>query len=193
MNKIFVLNAPPRCGKDTVTNKMIEECGLRTASFKYPLYNLFVHTTGMPASEFLVKYEEDGWKDTPHEFLNGKTVRQLLIHISENYIKPFYGDDYFGKWVADYIKFAEQDAEKEMCWVIPDGGFQPEFNAMKEVFGDRLVIISMEREGFRDFSGDSRGWIYDWEKCPEAGSVHFDTTNGNEEVFEFIKKEILSA
>ncbi len=115
-----------------------------------------------------------------------------MIHISENYVKPFFGEDYYGKWVADYIKFAEFDAEKEMVWVIPDGGFQPEFDAMKEVFGDRLVLISLEREGHRYFKDDSRDWIYFWDKYPEDGAKHFDTTEGNEEVIKFIKKELFS-
>lgn len=193
MKPIFILNAPPRTGKDTIANRVIEECGIRTASFKYPMYDIFIRTTGMPAEEFFTLYETSGWKDTPAAFLNGKTPRELMIHISENYIKPFFGKDYYGKWVADYIKHFEQDASSEMVWIIPDGGFQSEFDAMKEVFGDRLVIISLEREGHTDFSGDSRGWVYDWNKYPEKGSVHFDTTNGNEEVVNFIKKEVINA
>ncbi|MGL4520518.1 MAG: hypothetical protein ACRCUJ_12840 [Phocaeicola sp.] len=190
MNKIFILNAPPQTGKDTIAEIVTKECGARTASFKFPMYNIFVHTTGIPASEFFEKYEEKGWKDNPQDFLEGKTPRELMIHISEGFVKPFFGEDYYGKWVADYIKFHEFDAEQEMVWIIPDGGFQPEFDAMKAVFGDRLVLISLEREGHRSFVGDSRTWIYDWKEFPSEGAKHFDTTEGNEEVIKFIKKEL---
>ncbi|MGL5579850.1 MAG: hypothetical protein ACRDCE_02645, partial [Cetobacterium sp.] len=75
MNKIFILNAPPQTGKDTIAKEVVKECGARVASFKYPMYNLFVHTTGIPASEFFEKYEEKGWKDSPQDFLGGKKPR----------------------------------------------------------------------------------------------------------------------
>ncbi|MGL5015024.1 MAG: hypothetical protein ACRC6V_12150 [Bacteroidales bacterium] len=191
MSKIYILNAPPQTGKDTIADLVIAECGVHTCSFKYPMYNLFIHTTGMSASEFFDNYDTPGWKDSSQEFLNGRKPRELMIHISEEYVKPFFGEDYYGKWVADYIKFAEFEAEKEFTWILPDGGFQPEFDAMKKAFGDRVVLISLEREGHRDFTGDSRSYIYDWEKYPENGSVHFDTTEGNYNVINFIKKGML--
>ncbi|MGL5013791.1 MAG: hypothetical protein ACRC6V_05795 [Bacteroidales bacterium] len=192
MNKIFILNAPPQTGKDTIADIVIKECGAHTSSFKYPMYNLFIHTTGMSASEFFDKYDTKGWKDSPQEILNSKKPRELMIHISENFVKPFFGEDYYGKWVADYIKFAEFDAETEYTWIIPDGGFQAEYDVMKRTFGDRMVLLSLEREGHRYFKDDSRNWIYDWDKYPEDGAKHFDTTEGNEEVIKFIKKELFS-
>lgn len=185
MSKIIILNAPPRCGKDTIANVLNEKGGFRTASFKYPLFNIFIHTTGMPSSEFFELYEQEGWKDSPAEFLNGKTPRSLLQHISENFIKPFYGPDYFGQWIADYIGFFEQDAEKEFNWVIPDGGFKPELAALEAKFGDRVHVVQLEREGYRDFGTDTRGYV-----GTDLGSnTHrFDTTNGNEQVIEELLK-----
>lgn len=184
MKPIFILNAPKRVGKDTVANQIVEECGVRTASFKYPIYDLFIKTTGMPSDEFFGLYLVDGWKDSPQAFLGGKRPRDLMIHISENYVKPFFGKDYYGKWIADYIDFAEKDSGSEMAWIIPDGGFQEEFDAVKKVFGDRVKLIHMYREGHKDFTGDSRNWIYE-------PTVTFNTTEGNEEVLNYIKKELL--
>lgn len=187
MKPIYILNAPAGCGKDTIANQVVEECGARVASFKYPLYNIFTSTTGMPNSEFFHKYEDRSWKEGSQEFLNGHTPREFMIHISEKFIKPFFGDDYFGKWVADYITFHEQDRESEMVWVIPDGGFQVEVEALLKVFGDRVKVLQITREGFNSFYGDSRGWV-----STSKGVEKFDTTNGNEVVVNYIKKEVLN-
>lgn len=172
-NKIFVLNAPSRCGKDTVANYMSKRnLNLMQSSFKFPMYDLFIRTTMMPTKEFFTLYEVDGWKDTPNEGLNGKTPRQLLIHISEVYIKPFFGNDYFGKWVADHIESIEKTKEKELPWVIPDGGFDSEIQALVDKFGDRVVVVRFQREGFRTFDGDSRNWV----TKPKAVYLDYDTT-----------------
>lgn len=156
---IFILNAPKRVGKDTVAMYMETYCGdIRKASFKDPLYNLFLATTGMDQHAFYEKYEESGWKDTPNEMLNGKSPRELLIHISETYIKPFFGKDYFGKTLSQMIQGAEE-VSGEVPWVIPDGGFNEEIEAMYETFGNRIVVVQFTRDGYCDFSGDSRDWV----------------------------------
>lgn len=177
MSKIFIMNAPPRCGKDTIAEKLVQEGGFKTAAFKYPLFNIFIHTTGMPSSEFFELYEQGDWKDTPADFLNGKSPRNLLQHISEGFIKPFFGPDYFGKWIADYIAFQEKDAEKEFNWVISDGGFKPELAALEEKFGDRVHVVQLEREGFRGFGTDTRDYV----ATDRPDNTHrFDTTGGND-------------
>lgn len=177
MSKIFIMNAPPRCGKDTIAQELIEKGGFKTAAFKYPLFNIFIHTTGMPSSEFFELYEQGDWKDTPADFLNGKSPRNLLQHISEQFIKPFFGSDYFGNWIADYIAFAEQDAEKEFNWVISDGGFKPELAALEKKFGDRVHVVQLEREGYRDFGTDTRGYV----ATDLPDNVHrYDTSGGND-------------
>lgn len=177
MSKIFIMNAPPRCGKDTIAQELIEKGGFKTCAFKYPLFNIFIHTTGMPSSEFFELYEQGDWKDTPAEFLNGKSPRNLLQHISEQFVKPFFGSDYFGNWIADYIAFQEQDAEKEFNWVISDGGFKPELAALEKRFGDRVHVVQLERDGYRDFGTDTRSYV----ATDRLDNVHrFDTSSGND-------------
>lgn len=191
MKPIFVLNAPAQTGKDTIANHFVDDSSILKAAFKDPMYEIFMATTGLNRKEFHDLYETPGWKDTPQEITNGKTPRELMIHISENFIKPFYGKDYFGKWVGEYIQRVERDAiGEEVVWVIPDSGFQHEYDALKAIHGDRLILISLEREGRRDFGGDSRNWVFDWELCEEHGAIHFDTTDGNEEVIKIMKEAI---
>lgn len=159
MNPIIILNAPPQSGKDTLANILKSRYPLiRDTSFKLPLYHLFCQTVGIDYQEFMDLYLTEGWKDTPNKDLNGKTPRELMIHISENYIKPFFGDSYFGKQVTDQIYFYEHTREEEFTWVIPDGGFDSESESLLSTFGDRLVCIQFTRDG-KTFENDSRNWI----------------------------------
>ena len=158
-NPIIILNAPAQSGKDTLAYIFSTKNPLvKTTEFKNPLFYLFCHTAGYDYTEFSNLYKEQGWKDTVNDKLNGHTPRELLIHISENYIKPFFGKDYFGKALSEQIILKESLNEEESTWVIPDGGFNTETEALLEAFGDRVVCIQFTRDG-KTFEGDSRGWI----------------------------------
>ncbi|MGL5016263.1 MAG: hypothetical protein ACRC6V_18590 [Bacteroidales bacterium] len=188
MKPIFVLNAPARVGKDTIANHFVDGATVLKAAFKDPLYAIFMSATDLSHREFHALYETPGWKDTPQAITNGKTPREFMIHISEKFIKPFYGDDYFGKWVGEYISRMESDViGEDVVWVIPDSGFQGEYDALRAIHGDRLVLISLWRDGHDTFTGDSRGWVFDWYDNPLNGAHEFDTTHGNEKVIEFIQ------
>ncbi|QDH46525.1 hypothetical protein LAh8_87 [Aeromonas phage LAh_8] len=159
MNPVIILNAPPQSGKDTLANVLKKRFPLmRETSFKLPLYHLYCQTVGIDYSDFMDLYNTVGWKDTPNTELNGKTPRELMIHISENYIKPFFGDTYFGEQVSKQIEFYEYSREEEFSWVIPDGGFDSETEHMLKLLGERLVCIQFTRDN-KNFDNDSRNWI----------------------------------
>lgn len=184
MNKIFILNAPPQTGKDTIANyftgKMIIE---NTTCFKYPMLEIAATVLGISFPQFLKLYTDnkDNYKDSPASNLQGATIRQLLIHTSENFIKPFFGPRYFGEKIADKIEFS---GRKDESWIIPDGGFQDEVDALVDRFGDRVVVIQLSREGHETFAGDSRGWV-------DGPTVMcFNTTEGNDKVIEYISSTL---
>lgn len=173
-NTIFVLNAPKRCGKDTAARFMQTYCeDMRSISFKDPIFNVFLATTGMDQYEFHELYATDDWKDEPQDFLGGKTVRDMLIHISENFIKPFYGDDYYGVSLAKMLMAAEDKIGQEVPWVIPDCGFDSEVDALVELLGSRVVVVQFHREGFTDFGSDSRDWV-----TTDSPRYHLEQNNG---------------
>lgn len=177
MNKIFILNAPPQTGKDTIANSTF----YMKASFKTPMFDIASKTLGLTLEDFMDKYETSGWKDTVLPELQGGTVRQLMIHISENYIKPFFGPTYFGDAVVRHIKNFEESNSVEFPWVIPDGGFPTEIEMLEKEFGDRVIVVQLEREGHRDFGVDSRTYV------SGKNTVRFDTTNGNQAVLDYMK------
>lgn len=157
---ILLLNAPAQSGKDTVASILETGYGFRPNSFKNPLFYLFCHTAGFDYEEFMDLYSTDGWKDTPNEKLNGKTPRDLMIHISENYIKPFFGDTYFGEALANQIESYElaHGDNVEYSWVIPDSGFNDEAQVLIDKFKDRVICVQFTRNG-KTFEGDSRNWV----------------------------------
>ena len=161
-NPIFILNAPKRIGKDTVATRMREfDSEIQTGSFKEQIFNIVRITLSVENScHFFDNYDVGDWKDSPVGYLNGKTPREFLIHISENYIKPFFGNGYFGRSLADHIQEMEElYMFRECTWVIPDGGFLEEIEEMYQTFGDRVVVVHITRPGFESFTGDSRGFV----------------------------------
>lgn len=193
IKKVFILNAPPRTGKDTIASDA-DLCGFSYSikSFKEPLYNIAATTLGLSLPEFMLLYDTDGWKDSPQEICNNKTPRELMIHISETYIKPFFGYDYFGKQLCASVEKAFYDNRCVSCSqfvIIPDGGFNKEVVPLIEAFGNDVVeVIQLEREGYRDFGHDSRSWI----DLSGVKITKFDTTKGNDGVLKYIEQQMIN-
>lgn len=183
---IIILNGPARVGKDTIAKAFEKAPQTLSTAFKRRIWEVVALTMGMRLEAFLRRYDGDeGWKDTPQKEWGGKSVRDLMIHTSETYIKPFFGSDYYGAETAKYIAEVEE-LWGENSWIIPDGGFQPEVDALVDKFGERVIVIQLTREGYSDFTGDSRGWVMG------PVTVVFDTTNGNDQVIKWINGKINS-
>lgn len=192
LKKIFVLNAPPRTGKDTIASTA-GVCGFEyfIKSFKEPLYKIAATTLGLSLPDFMILYNKEGWKDSPQDICNNKTPRELMIHISETYIKPFFGYDYFGKQLTADINSLYKSLEDSHCYqfvIIPDGGFNTEIIPLIETFGEGVVeIIQLERDGHNDFGNDSRSWI----DLPHVKITKFNTNKGNDEVLRYIEQQMI--
>lgn len=190
---IFILNAPPQTGKDTIAAEVLRRTDAGTCAMKDPMFQVFCATVGIDFHDFMNLYETPGWKDSPQVLTHGKTPRELMIHISENFVKPFFGDDYYGKALAKQIEDIEDRLGSQRSWVIPDGGFQDEFDAFKRIHGDRVTLIHLHRTGHTDFTGDSRNWIYETKDGFVDKGLWFDTTEGNDKVIKFMEDMINGA
>lgn len=154
MSRVVILNGPPGCGKDTIGAFAADDWGFASLSFKQPMYAIAAATIGMTTEEFLQNYDNREWKEKLIPEWGNKSVRDLMIAVSETYIKPFYGDDYFGRNVAFNIK---RMAPFVRDYVITDGGFYSEVDALiKEDI--EVYIVHMFREGCT-FEGDSRNYV----------------------------------
>lgn len=75
--------------------------------------------------------------------------REALIHVSEDIMKPKYGQDYYGR------KFLEKvESSPERYSFAADGGFADEVLPLLDA-GYQVVVAQLERSG-ATFEGDSR-------------------------------------
>jgi len=149
---IIILNGPPGCGKDTIANWLRDHAGYAKTCFKHALYEATAGHYGIPVTEVIERNENRDLKELPWH--QGLSVRQMLIHVSENEIKPKHGKDYFGRKAAARLLGIDRSV------VFADGGFIEELQPLKLMFGDRVKVVRLVRDGY-DFTGDSRSYLPD--------------------------------
>lgn len=94
------------------------------------------------------------WKDVPLYDIEQEllSTRKLLIHMSENVIKPSFGSDAFGKALVSQLP------ENGIVF-ISDSGFPEELQPVIDHVGaDNLLVVRIHRDGCT-FEGDSREYL----------------------------------
>jgi len=151
--KIIVLNGAPSTGKDTITHFFSDKLDFEKMEMKKELFDIALSVSGISKEDWFERYgdREDNLKEVPWDKLNGISQREFLIKISEDWMKPVFGNDVFGIKAANRVL----DSDKKM-FMFSDGGFIEEFNAITSVFGeDNVLLVRLHREGC-SFEGDSR-------------------------------------
>lgn len=167
MARIIILNGPIGCGKDAVGLEFAAREGISLCSFKEPMFRIAAATIGMPYDVFCMNYENREWKEEIREDLGGHSIRHLLQQISENYIKPFFGPDYFGRQAAENLRARAWQNE----FIYTDGGFAAEIDVLTEEH--EVCLIHMYRDGCT-FDNDTRSYVLT-NKVPR---IHTLTNNG---------------
>lgn len=149
--KFLIFNGPPRCGKTTIAR---EASRLLRERHNKIVYN---DSFAQPMKHFIavalaMKYDEIA-KDSMNAVLSGYTPREFLIHLSEHYMKPRYGEDVYGRLL--YHRAMAQDPIPDVV-VIDDSGFPAEVGAVQGY----KAIVRIEREG-TSYEGDSRNYLPD--------------------------------
>ncbi len=147
--KIVFLNGPPHCGKDSASDRLREAMGsIVQMKFADPLKDSVCGMLGISRAEL------ERVKDIPHVALNGETPRMLLIRLSEDLIKPVYGDQFFGKIAVGKLDKLPMNA----IVVFSDSGFLSEAIPVVTAFGiTNCVKVEIHRGGMT-FAGDSRSY-----------------------------------
>lgn len=152
--RCIILNGPPGVGKDTIADYMVKELGFKKMGFKTPLIEIACRLVGMSVDEFMTHYTRE-LKEKPWERLRMglkcHSPRSLLIHVSENCLKPVFGQDIISKALVDEVLSSTQDV------VFADGGFVDEINTLYQALPG-LVVVQLHRPGY-DFSNDSRSYV----------------------------------
>lgn len=150
-----VFNGPPRSGKDTLAQMLVEHMDSRITapvkqeSLSLPLRHIAYSMVGRT-------YEDSTYEDFKRELFgefNFTDGRHLMIDVSESFLKPVYGQSIMANMLIT------RNSDFDGLLLIRDGGFQIEVNPLLTAYGTRNVyIVRVERDGC-DFSNDSREWV----------------------------------
>lgn len=172
-NKIILINGPPRSGKDHIVRCLLEH-PKSPFSLKYSRPDGFLLPIKLKHMKFAdplkagalallgysglnveqVRRLSELLKDKPQEKLNGKTLREFLIYLSEETVKPFAGKNFFGR-------IASSVCDETPYTIFSDSGFIDETQAVVDHFGEEnVLLIRLHRDG-ETFSklNDSRSYI----------------------------------
>ena len=152
---IVGFNGPPRAGKDTMVQMFLEHMDSQGCTIPViettPTVQLFQIACAMTGWEYnLATYEE--FKAT-HFDLFGKDGRQLMIDVSEEFLKPTYGESVKAKMTLASL------GDFHGLVVFSSLGFQMEADVFIDAVGaENLYVVRVERPGY-DFTNDSREWV----------------------------------
>lgn len=167
--RIVILNCPPRSGKDTIAEEFVKRHNFGMMSFKYHLKKIALLISAIPLYMWDHRYERE--KDKPWELLNGLSQRQYLIKISEEWVKPLHGKEYFGQRVVEDISRSGLDS-----FILPDGGFKEEMKPVLNEYGPNSVLILQWGRAGSSFDNDSRDWVTDFPEVTRKMERDNDTT-----------------
>jgi hypothetical protein len=145
-----LLNGPPNCGKDTLAD-LLTDFGFDKHEFKAQLYEDTANHYGVSVTELTALAKGRDTKEVPW-VVTGLSPREMLIHVSENVIKPNEGLDYFGVAAAQRC----QEGNATLA-VFADSGFETEWPPLADLY-ENLVVFRLTRAGC-SFAGDSRGYL----------------------------------
>lgn len=153
--RIILLNGPPNSGKDTLGEILSQRGYGSLHSFKERLITISLFISGVSITDWVQRYNNRELKETPWERLGGLSQREYLIRVSEEWLKPTFGEDYFGRAAAARIK---EEGPFRQDIIFTDSGFPAEMEPLRAVSND-IVLVRLHREGCT-FAGDSRGYMY---------------------------------
>lgn len=152
--KILLLSGPPGAGKDAVgaeVELMLDKRGLIVERLKFAAVLREAAAGALGLSALTVQALERD-KDTPAPALLGRTWREVLIQLSEDFFKPLFGQRYFGEAMLTALCGAEAAGVTHA--VITDSGFPEEAEPLL-VPGWHVHHVRLSRPG-HTYEGDSR-------------------------------------
>lgn len=163
---MVLLNGPPDCGKDTIALHLIPYFAFAKMDPAAPLKRMAAGLLDMDVSaverhkeaEFNILCKEtisDDFGSTP-EYGPKDTLRRLLIRISEDFLKPIYGDTFLGR-----LAVRELQRSAYSLIILTSSGFATEASSIIRVVGkSNTLLIRLHRDGCT-FDGDSRSYLKD--------------------------------
>ena len=197
--KIVIFNGPPGRGKDLAVKFL---ASLYTEYAVLVTHNKMADSLKMGVHKLFnlnydpVYYDNPNHaheKELPLAKLFGLTPRKMYIKVSEEFMKPNFGEDVFGQIMA--LVIAQQKADVH---AFSDGGFVAEWLPIVDLVGpDNVCCIEIHatKDGKElTFDGDSRSYIGDSLVAVRPGVTvrRIFNEHGGYEEREFYKACVLS-
>lgn len=148
MRTAIILTGAAGSGKDTVANAIYDrypgQCfeGKFSAAIKDVACGLF--EWDRDEIDFNLEYKEGvaTWPDGTPQTRHSHTRRQILQILGTEMFRDTFDEDFWVRKLVNEIK----ESYPEDPWVISDCRFLNEFEALKEVF-DQTLVIQLRRKG----------------------------------------------
>lgn len=156
--KVLLLNGPPRAGKDTAADLITKRWTAQmpcnrpmTMKMAEPLRRAVCGLLSIPDAD-IEKLKDGNWLGAD------RGVRRLMIGISEDVMKPLFGQRVFGQLLAERIAYFNE-LEHSDRFIISDSGFLIEAEPLVDAFGPENVSVVQIHRPEHSFDGDSREWV----------------------------------
>lgn len=168
--RLILFNGPARSGKDTAADHLVQSKGAHAFKFSAPIKAAIKATFDLHPDE--VDYVES-IKNEPTVIFEGMSYRNIQISFSENWLKPTFGQEVFGRLAARNLRNAMIQDPAQRLYVCSDSGFASEVEPLLDVFKPKnVLLVRVYRDG-KTFEGDSRSYI----KLPGVTTISL-TNNG---------------
>lgn len=172
--KVVFLNGPPGSGKDTA-GRALEDAFFDAKAMKFAehLKRSVLVDFGLPRHMDLEAW--DLIKEMPLAVFDGLSFRQACIRKSEKQVKPFCGEDFYGRMLARSMLKVWQVGIRLVA--ITDSGFVGEAERILRIVSpENALLLRLHAEGRgKSFIGDSRSYL----ELP--GVTTLDLDNDDEE------------
>lgn len=181
--KLILFNGPRHSGKDTAALHVAEILNAYHFKFSAPIKAAIKTAFNLSSQD--VDYLES-IKTQPTPILFGKSYVEAQISFSEEWAKPSFGQDVFGRWAINAIRDVEAKAyiRKYDLFVSSDSGFACEaWPIIKNLFGvEDTLLVRVYRQD-KTFDGDSRSYI----ELPGVETVEIEN---NDSISDYHKRVI---
>jgi hypothetical protein len=164
---ILGFSGPPYCGKDTIATQiqslLHETIDVDIMHLAEPMREMGMNLLGL-SPELNIAYADAKKKPQPLFYTQEGThdnLRQFMIWMSEQCIKPKYGKDFWARKLS--FDYGEWD---NGLLLVPDFGFNEEIEFFEGEIGfDNVATVQLYRSG-TDFSNDSRSYVGGFNAVP---------------------------
>ena len=155
--RVILLNGVPSSGKDTIASYLSNHFNYNHRYIAKYLVDLAIEISGVSRYDWENRYTDriKNTKELPWDKLNGLSQRQFLRIISEDWIKPVFGLDYFAK---KEILSSTKEIEKGHI-VISDCGFREELDSYIHYYGEDNITLVRVHSDNKTFKNDSRKYL----------------------------------